>query len=501
MNLSIARRLAIMFALVALFVFALVGTCLFLVLRTQLHNHLRESLDDRREIAQLIVTHSVTPEKWKMAREKLTDMTPRDGTTQYAVTSPDPHFQYGHLVTGTELSEWIPGYKKIRPAGDGAADMLVNTTTIPASGVRPEVQLQVAASCLPNSRTLRVFGFALAALVGLGTLAVLMLSHWVAKLGLAPLARLTRDAQAVSPNNRSQRLDARSLPHELNDLANSFNGALERLDVAYGRLESFNADVAHELRTPVTILIGQTEVALTARNRSIEDLRHTLQSNLEEFERMRGIINDMLFLARADQGERATGLVEVSLAAEVGRTLDYLEIPFDEAQVRAVSHGDAAAPVNKSLFGRACTNLLMNALQHCTGGMTVTVTVARHNEHVHISVANPGEPIDPAVLSHLFDRFYRVEASRTNSRENHGLGLAIVKAVAEMHGGTVFATSASGINTFGFSVAAGPDEVRGPEREEREKREIAMPRPAPSAAIELAATASNVRSLGARSGR
>jgi len=117
---------------------------------------------------------------------------------------------------------------------------------------------------------------------------------------------------------------------------------------------------------------------------------------------------------------------------------------------------------------------------------------------VHISVANPGEPIDPAVLSHLFDRFYRVEASRTNSRENHGLGLAIVKAVAEMHGGTVFAASAGGINTFGFSVAAGSAEPREPERE---KREIAVPRAAPSAPVELAATASNVRSLGARSGR
>ncbi|WP_207001793.1 heavy metal sensor histidine kinase [Trinickia mobilis] len=495
MNKSIARRLAMMFALVALFVFALVGTGLFLVLRAQLEHHLRESLDDRREIAQLIVTHSATPEKWKMTREKLTDMTPRDRTTQYSVTSPDPHFQYGQPVRGTVIADWGFGYQKVRPEGKRASDMLVNTMTIPASGVRPEVQLQVAASCAQNTRTLRVFGFALAALVGLGTLAVLVLSYSVAKLGLAPLARLTRDAQAVSPNNRSQRLDARSLPHELNDLANSFNGALERLDVAYGRLESFNADVAHELRTPVTILIGQTEVALTARNRSIEDLRHTLQSNLEEFERMRGIINDMLFLARADQGERATGLVEVSLAAEVGRTLDYLEMPFDEAQVRAVSHGDARAPVNTSLFGRACTNLLMNALQHCTHGMTVTVTVARHNEHVRISVANPGEPIDPAVMSHLFDRFYRVEASRTNSRENHGLGLAIVKAVAEMHGGTAFATSAGGLNTFGFSVTAGHAEPREPDRE---TREIAAARAAPSAAVELA---SNVRSLGARSGR
>jgi two-component system heavy metal sensor histidine kinase CusS len=479
---SIARRLALMFALVALLVFALVGTALFLVLRAQLEHHLRESLDDRREIAELIVSHSVTLDKWKMAHEKLTDMTPSDRTTQYSVSSGDPHFQYGQPITGTVLANWGDGYQKMRPAGDGAADMLVNTMTIPASGVRPVVQLQVAASCAPNTRTLRVFASALAALVALATFAVLLLSHSVAKLGLAPLARLTRDAQAVSPNNRSQRLDTHSLPPELNNLACSFNGALERLDVAYGRLESFNADVAHELRTPVTILIGQTEVALTARNRSVEELRHTLQSNLEEFERMRGIINDMLFLARADQGERATGLVEVSLAAEVARTLDYLEIPFDEAQVRAASHGDAWAPVNTSLFGRACTNLLMNALQHCARDMTVAVTIARHDTHVRVAVSNPGQPIEPTALTHLFDRFYRVEASRTNSRENHGLGLAIVKAVAEMHGGTVFASSAGGINTFGFSVASGRASapVAAP---------IAAAKPAPGVRVELAAAA------------
>jgi two-component system heavy metal sensor histidine kinase CusS len=176
---------------------------------------------------------------------------------------------------------------------------------------------------------------------------------------------------------------------------------------------------------------------------------------------MRAIINDMLFLARADQGERATGLVEVSLAAEVARTLEFLEIPFEEAQVRAVSRGDAMALVNRSLFGRACTNLLMNAIQHCASHDTVKVTIAREEDKVRIAVSNPGTPIDPSTLDHLFDRFYRAEASRTNSRENHGLGLAIVKAIAEMHRGAVSVESAGGINTFAFSVDASRIEVPG----------------------------------------
>jgi two-component system heavy metal sensor histidine kinase CusS len=460
---SIARRLAAMFALVALLVFTLVGAGLFLVLRAQLEHHLRESLDDRTEIARIIVHHATTPEKWRIAREKLTDMTPHDGTANYAVWSSAPAYQFGHAVVGRAIKDWGGGYVRIRNP-DGEFDMLTRTLTLPAYSGRPVVQLQVSAGYLANIRTMRSFGFALAALSGLGSLAVLLLSYSVTRLGLAPLTRLTREASAVSPNNRSQRLDTRSLPYELNDLANSFNGALERLDAAYGRLESFNADVAHELRTPVTILIGQTEVALS-RKRSVEDLSLTLQSNLEEFERMRAIINDMLFLARADQGERATGLVEVSLAAEVAHTLEYLELPLDEAHVQAVASGSASACVNRSLFGRALTNLLMNAIQHCASGSTIRVTILRERDQIRVSVANPGAAIEPALLDHLFDRFYRVEASRSNSRENHGLGLAIVKAVAEMHRGTVFATSAHGINTFGFSVLASDT---GPQKATRE---------------------------------
>ncbi|MEJ0002381.1 MAG: heavy metal sensor histidine kinase [Pararobbsia sp.] len=464
MKRSIARRLAAMFALVALLVFTLVGAGLFLVLRVQLEHHLRESLDDRAEIARIIVYHATNPEKWRIAREKLTDMTPHDGTSLYAVWSNDAAYRYGQPVSGGVIKSWGDGYVRMRPAG-GEFDLLTRTLTVPAYGGRPDVQLQVSAGYLANVRTMRSFGLALAALSGLGSLAVLLLSYAVTRLGLKPLTRLTREASAVSPNNRSQRLDTRSLPCELNDLAHSFNGALERLDGAYGRLESFNADVAHELRTPVTILIGQTEVALS-RKRSVNDLSQTLQSNLEEFGRMRQIINDMLFLARADQGERATGLVEVSLAGEVAHTLEFLELPLDEAQVRAVASGSASAQVNRSLFGRALTNLLMNAIQHCASGSTIHVTILRDGNQIRVAVANPGAPLEPSVLDHLFDRFYRAEASRSNSRENHGLGLAIVKAVAEMHRGTVFASSANGINTFGFSVHASE---MGPPRLAREQ--------------------------------
>ncbi len=463
---SIALRLSLMFALVGLLVFAVVGTGLFVVLRMQMDRHLREALDDRIEIARVIVSHTPTRAKWKFSREKLADMTPHDGSTRYAVISPDPAFTFGTPVTGTPQSSLAfssaagsvgaPGstgdYTQWGSAND-ANDMLSRTVDIAASGERPGVQLQVSVSDSINARTMRSFGFALAALSALGSVAVLLLGYYVTRIGLSPLTRLTKEASEISPHNRAQRLNADFLPYELNDLAMSFNGALERLETAYERLESFNADVAHELRTPVTILIGQTEVALT-RKRSEGDLRQTLQSNLEEFGRMREIINDMLFLARADQGELATQLVELSLASEVAHTLEFLELPLEEAQVSATLTGDARALVNRSLFGRALTNLIENAMRHCEPGASISVSIMRADNQIRVAVSNPGDPISPAVLNYLFDRFFRAEYARTNSRENHGLGLAIVKAVADMHRGTVQATSENGINTFSFSIAA-----------------------------------------------
>ena len=451
MSRSISRRLALMSAAVSLVVFILVGAGLFVVVREQVLANLRESLDTRAELARMIIIHSPRAEQWSMVQEKLTDLTPRDRSTLFRVSSADPRFQFGRQINGKLEGEDHGEYRMVDPPGQ-KNQLIVTTVAIPPSTDRPPLQLTVANDCSAAQRMLRAFEIALATLIVVATGVMLLLSGAVAKFGLRSLTRLSEEASRLSPNKRHERLDTALLPRELCDLTISFNEALERLDGAYQRLESFNADVAHELRTPVGILIGQTEVMLT-RDRSAQDLRQTLQSNLEELERMRAIINDMHFLSRADRGERATGLVEVSIAEEASRTVEFLEFSFEDAQLKMKVSGDARAAVNRSLFGRALTNLLVNATQHCRAGETVILEIAPHPDRVEISVSNPGAAIDPTVRAHLFDRFYRRDASRSNSHDSHGLGLSIVKAVAEMHNGFVFSRSEAGLNTFGFSVA------------------------------------------------
>ena len=149
----------------------------------------------------------------------------------------------------------------------------------------------------------------------------------------------------------------------------AFNGALGRLEDAYQQLEAFNADVAHELRTPLANLIGGTQVALS-RPRSAAEFQETLQSNLEELERLRSIVNDMLFLARADQGEAATGLTAADVAHEVEMTIEFFEPLLDETGTTVAIEGElrAQATMNIALFRRALSNLLQNAIEHSAAG-------------------------------------------------------------------------------------------------------------------------------------
>ncbi|KUY56953.1 heavy metal sensor histidine kinase [Burkholderia sp. RF2-non_BP3] len=452
MKRSITLRLSAMFGIVSLLVFTLVGCGLFVMMERQLFAELRATIDTRAKVAQMIVSHATTAARGRLMQEKLADLEPPDGSTRYQIDSPDANFRFGHPVDGVPVGKPFGAFQQYA-LNHSSYDVMTKTVPIAGSGERPDLKLIVASSCERTQRMLRRFVWTLAALIAIATVVTLLLSRAVARFGLAPLERLSQDAAVINATDRRQRLHTDALPTELRDLAASFNGALERIQQTYARLEAFNADVAHELRTPISILIGQTQVALTSRDRSVDRMRQTLQSNLEEFERLRVIINDMLFLSRSDRGERATDLKHVSLADEVRRMLDFLEIPLDEAQLRAELHGDARAAVDPSLFRRAMTNLLINAIQHSAPGATLNVTITPRDTLVDVSVANPGEPIDPVQRSHVFERFYRLEEARANSKENHGLGLSIVKAVAEMHGGSVFVACSGGVNTFGFSVS------------------------------------------------
>lgn len=282
-------------------------------------------------------------------------------------------------------------------------------------------------------------------------------AFWHVRAALRPLRELTAQTRGISPRQLDRRLSLADPAEELQPWIEQFNALMERLERAYSQLEAFNADVAHELRTPLATLIGETEVALS-RERSIEALRETLVSNLEEMQRLSAMVNDMLFLAQADRGAVARRGQPVSLAALAAQVVEFHEAALEDSGLALRIEGDAVVPVDEPLFKRALSNLLGNATRYADHGSTVVVRIsaelAQTAEQVQVVVQNKGRSIAPQQLPRLFDRFFRGDDSRCCPEEqHHGLGLAIVAAIARMHAGRTVAESDAGLTRVGFTLA------------------------------------------------
>lgn len=276
---------------------------------------------------------------------------------------------------------------------------------------------------------------------------------WLVRRALTPVHDLAQQAAALAPENVGRPLDGSAQAQELQPLVAQFNALLARLENAYQQLEGFNADVAHELRTPLATLIGETELALS-RERSIAELREVLGSNLEDLHRLACLVNDMLFLSKADRGERARRQPVGSLAGVAAEVVEFHDASLQEAGVTVRVRGDSSGTFDAPLLRRALSNLLANATRFAERGSVIDVDIEPDvGGAVRLSVSNDGQVIPAEHLPRLFDRFYRADMAREHGDTNHGLGLSIVAAIARMHGGNTFAQSSAGRTTIGFSLS------------------------------------------------
>lgn len=282
-----------------------------------------------------------------------------------------------------------------------------------------------------------------------------LLGWLAARQGLAPLTRVTAAARRLSAEQLGQRISPRDAPAEVRELAEAFNGMLDRLEASFRRLSNFSADIAHELRTPVSNLMTETQVALT-RARSAEDYRETLHSNLEEFDRLARMISDMLFLAKADNGLLPRPGEAVALEAEARALLEFYEALADEQGVQLRLTGEATVIGDRLMLRRALSNLLSNALRHTTSGNAVEIAISGQKGEAILAVRNPGATIPADRLPLLFDRFHRVDLSRSGRGEGAGLGLAITRSIVEAHGGYIQVESADGFTTFSLHLPLDP---------------------------------------------
>jgi len=288
--------------------------------------------------------------------------------------------------------------------------------------------------------------------VSLSALATALLGAWAARISLSPLRRMTELAGGVSAQSLTTRLPVSGLPPELADLGQSLNAMLERLESAFERLSAFSADIAHELRTPLSNLLTHTQVTLT-RPRTAPEYEEALHSNLEDLQRMAQLVNDMLYLAKAEHGLMPAGREPLRMEAEVDALLEFFAPLAEDAQVRLVRVGTGQVQGDRGMLHRALSNLLGNALRFTPIEGEVRITLESGEGQLRIEVANQGEPIAPEAVARLFDRFYRADPSRQACRGEHaGLGLAITRSIVQAHGGEIECGCSGGWTRFGIRL-------------------------------------------------
>lgn len=451
---SISARLALMFTVATVSMALAYAVCLRVTLQESLEKQMHNELQFRYSLVEPMIVSRASAYDWQLLKAKFINLsTSEGGRVQYWIISDDPFYHLGGPVPqGVDLRTLEDGFSKVDLPDAKKCPLFLMASTLPASGNRPALRYVVAIDSTPYMGTLEEFTRVLLFITFFGVIMVALLGYWISRAGMKPIKALSAQSHQLVPGKQKQRLCIESLPQELHALAEAFNGVLVRQEKAWEQLESFNADVAHELKTPLTNLIGQTQLALS-RDRSVEQLQNMLGSNLEELERMSSIINDMLFLSHAQTGKFAAQMAQVSLRKESQKAAEYLEPSLTERHLSVRINGDATAYVDRRLFTRSLANLLSNGSRYAREGSTIDINIAQSDRFISVSVLNEGAEIESYHLERLFERFYRVDGSRTQSSSNHGLGLSIVKAIALVHGGDVFVNSRDGVNTFGFTLA------------------------------------------------
>ncbi len=307
----------------------------------------------------------------------------------------------------------------------------------------PPLRVAVVLDLEHHAGFIATFRTALWTSVAAAILLASLLGWLIARQGLSPVRAIASVARGISAERLHDRLAIEEVPAELVDLANAFNEMLSRLEDSFRRLSDFSSDIAHELRTPVSNLMMQTQVAVS-KARSADEYREILYSNLEEYERLTRMVSDMLFIAKAENGLLVPERLEMDLAAEVDSLLEFYQPLAEEKDLAMTRQGEAKIHGERLMLRRAISNLLSNAIRHTPLGGDIEVLLTQAGEAITLAVENTGDPIPVEHLPRLFDRFYRADPSRHRSSEGAGLGLAIVKSIVEAHGGKIVADRAGG---------------------------------------------------------
>jgi two-component system heavy metal sensor histidine kinase CusS len=454
---TLAFRLTAAYALAGLFLVFFATTSLYLVLVSELEKStdlfladkvhvlatmLRERPNDQDALREEVELESAA-RRYEQFYIRLLD----ERNTQLLVT-PGMADQL-ELAQLTSQTQNQPN-RTIRLKGRDGRSFRVTSASVPVGS--PPTQndtIQIAIDVSQKVELLARYRFWFWAIL-LATFAVFpLVGYQIARKGIRPVEEIATTARHIGSTNLRERILPEGYPFELASLASTFNEMLDRLERSFERISRFSGDIAHDLRTPVNNIRGEAEVAL-ARARSADEYRDVIESCLEEAVRLSDLIGDLLFLARAERpltdlhaervnvGELLTGVREYYEASAAAGGVSLTAIVADEPVI---------ADVDRSLLQRAVGNLVSNALAHTPPGGAVVLETNADISTVRIEVSDTGVGIPAEAVPRVFDRFYRVDSSRSQGSGGTGLGLAIVQSIALLHGGNVEISSQLGHGT------------------------------------------------------
>ena len=464
---TLAFRLTAGYALAGLFLVFLATATLYLVLVSELEKSTDLFLADKVHVLSTMLRER--PDDWDGLREEveLESAARRyeqfyirllDGRNKLLLMTPGmaDQLDLGQLASQTQGRP----HPTIRMKGRNGRAFRVTTAWAPVGSPATQTDsIQIAIDVSQKEELLARYRFWFGAIL-LGTFAIFpLVGYQIARHGIRPVEEMATTARHISSTNLQERIRPEGYPSELASLASTFNQMLDGLQESFERISRFSADIAHDLRTPVNNIRGEAEVSL-ARARSADEYRDVIESCLEEAVRLSDLIGDLLFLARAESPLTHLRRERVDVGELLGGVREYYEASAADGGVSlttTVADEPVIAELDRTLLQRAVGNLVSNALAHTpVGGAVVLGTGIEFSSTdpsnkdcsmIRIEVSDTGVGIPAEALPRVFDRFFRVDSSRSQASGGTGLGLAIVQSIMLLHGGNAEIASQPGHGT------------------------------------------------------
>jgi signal transduction histidine kinase len=305
-------------------------------------------------------------------------------------------------------------------------------------------------------------------------IATLVVAYMVARSITRPLVHITRASEAMAEGHYEQQIPIEGRD-EVARMARAFNGMAAQVSASHRMMRDLLANVAHELKTPLTSIQGFSQALADGTVQSPEEFATAARIINEESERMRRLVEDLLYLSQIESGQLALERQPVEVATLFASSVERIQFRLEESgKTLTVDCPPSLPPINADArrIEQVLANLLDNALRHTPPGGTITLQATRQGGRVALSVHNTGSYIPPEALERVFERFYQVDRSRSRSGRNGGLGLAIAREIVAAHGGEIYATSDPESGTtftvlldaaFGRSASALPVASREPQ--------------------------------------